>query len=518
MKSYPSIFNHVLGPVAPGPSSSNTAAPYRIGDLVRQIVGRMPEKVFMELASSTSFARTFLGSKSDLALISGLLGKDKTKYDIAKAYKDAKKAGLAIEFDTKSWKGLGTLKGSRIHVDDMVIIADSTGGGTVLIKEIDGCQLDIKGDSYVLVLFTDAARIKKLEKGFKKYSPICSTGDDKKAILTVFYSDPAEKKELEKLVKENEKLFRKASFLNPVHPVVCREKAEPPFQTAKEMEAFCRKKRCSIWQAAVKYEAAISGWSEKAVFDYATELWDICLEGIGRGAEGNFDINGMITPKANQLLKKYINKKNKKFFSAGILDFAVPLSLGVMEYSNSAGIIVCLPTGGSSGIVPAAIYSAAPDVSAMVKAFLTAGVIGVIMARTNNFSGGGLGCQAEIGCGAAMAAGALVQLLGGTVRQACDAASMTLQCLSGLVCDPVAGTVQVPCIARNMSATATAFVCANAVMAGFDPVIPFDEEHDAFVTIGKIVCKCKGIGATTTPTGQKIAAELQKKYTKSRKV
>ena len=132
------------------------------------------------------------------------------------------------------------------------------------------------------------------------------------------------------------------------------------------------------------------------------------------------------------------------------------------------------------------------------------------MARTNNFSGGGLGCQAEIGCGAAMAAAALVQLQGGTVRQACDAASMALQCLSGLVCDPVAGTVQVPCIARNMSATATAFTCANAVMAGFDPVIPFDEEHDAFVTIGKIVCKCKGIGATTTPTGQKIAAEMQK--------
>ena len=203
MRSYPSIFNHVLGPVAPGPSSSNTAAPYRIGDLVRQIVGRVPEKVFMELASSTSFARTFLGSKSDLALISGLLGKDKTKYDIAKAYKDAKKAGLAIEFDTKSWKGLGTMKGSRIHVDDMVIIADSTGGGTVLIKEIDGCQLDIKGDSYVLMLFTDAARIKKLEKGFKKYSPVCSTGDDKKAILTVFYSDPAEKKELEKLDRKS---------------------------------------------------------------------------------------------------------------------------------------------------------------------------------------------------------------------------------------------------------------------------------------------------------------------------
>ena len=518
MKSYPSIFNHVLGPVAPGPSSSNTAAPYRIGDLVHQIVGNVPEKVFMELATSTSFARTFLGSKSDLAFISGLMGKERTKYNISKAYKDAKKAGLSIEFDTQGWKGLGTMKGSRIHVDDMVIIADSTGGGTVIIKEIDGCQLDIKGDCYVILLFTDTARIKKLEKAFKNYNPICSTGNEAKSILSIFYSDPAEKKKLERLVKENEKLFTRASFLNPVHPVVCREKAAPPFQTAKEMEAFCRKKRCSIWQAAAKYEAAISGWSEKAVFDYAAQLWDICLEGIGRGAEGNFNINGMITPKANQLLKKYLNKKNKKFFSTGILDFAVPLAQGIMEYSNASGIIVCLPTGGSSGIVPAAIYTAAPDVKAMVRAFLTAGVIGVIMARTNNFSGGSLGCQAEIGCGAAMAAGALVQLQGGTVRQACDAASMALQCLSGLVCDPVAGTVQVPCIARNMSATATAFTCANAVMAGFDPVIPFDEEHDAFVTIGKIVCKCKGIGATTTPTGQKLAAAMQKKYTKSRKV
>ena len=91
--------------------------------------------------------------------------------------------------------------------------------------------------------------------------------------------------------------------------------------------------------------------------------------------------------------------------------------------------------------------------------------------------------QAEIGCGAAMAAAALVQLQGGTVRQACDAASMALQCLSGLVCDPVAGTVQVPCIARNMSATATAFTCANAVMAGFDPVIYYKQGEDLEETI-----------------------------------
>ena len=522
MKSYPSIFNHVLGPVAPGPSSSNTAAPYRIGNLVRQIAGGTPEKIFMELASSTSFARTFLGSKSDLAFISGLLGKEITSYDISNAYKDAKKAGLSIQFDNKSWAGTGTMKGSRITVNGMVIIADSTGGGTVLIKEIDGCLLDIRGDSYVMLLFTDSTNIRELEQLLKQYNPASSIGNNGKAILSILFTSQKEKKALGRKAMEHKELFSHASFLDPVHPVVCREGAEPPFQTAAELCDFCRKKRCSIWKAAIKYESAISGWTEKAVYEYASKLWDICLEGIIKGSQGNFDINGMITPKANQLLKNYSKADCKKFYPLGMLNIAVPLSLGVMEYSNAAGIIVCLPTGGSSGIVPAAIFSAASGtataVEPMVKAFLTAGVIGVIMARTNNFSGGALGCQAEIGCGAAMAAAALVQMLGGNPQQACDAASMALQCLSGLVCDPVAGTVQVPCIARNMSAVATSFVCANAVMAGFDPVIPFDEEHDAFVTIGKVVCKCKGIGATTTPTGRRIAEEMQKKYTKIREV
>ena len=516
MSNHPSIFNHVLGPVAPGPSSSNTAAPYRIGFLVRQIAGEMPKKILMELAYSTSFARTFLGSKSDLAFISGLLQKDMKKYDISEAYRDAQRAGLSIEFDTKSWEGKGTMKGSRITLCGMVIIADSTGGGTVLIKEIDGCELDIKGDSFVLLIFAKMNMGKTLSDAFKDYSPKLSVGKDGKEIVSIAYSSEKENTNLIKLLYANANLVEKHSFIKPVHPVVCKDKAIPPFQTGAELCDYCKKKRCSIWQAAIKYEAAISGWTEKEVYTYAEELWKICDTSIRTGLKNNFEFDGMIKPKARLLAKKY--KNHKKSYPMGILDSAVPISLGVMEHSNAAGIIVCLPTGGSSGIVPAAIYSTGLSKDAMVKGFITSGVIGVIMARNNNFSGGGLGCQAEIGWGAAMAAGALVQMLGGTPEQACDAASMTLQSLSGLVCDPVAGTVQVPCIARNMSATATAFVCANAVLAGFDPVIPFDEECDAIVKIGKIVCKCKGIGATTTPTGQRIAEEMNRKYTESRKV
>jgi L-serine dehydratase len=133
------------------------------------------------------------------------------------------------------------------------------------------------------------------------------------------------------------------------------------------------------------------------------------------------------------------------------------------------------------------------------------------LAKDNSFSGGEFGCQAEIGSEAAMASGALVQMMGGTVKQACDAASLSLQSLLGLVCDPVAGLVQVPCIARNMSATATAVVSANTVVAGFDAVIPFGEMCDALLKVGKIICGCKGIGTTTTPTGMKLAIDQQKR-------
>lgn len=112
-----------------------------------------------------------------------------------------------------------------------------------------------------------------------------------------------------------------------------------------------------------------------------------------------------------------------------------------MEYSNSMGVIVCIPTGGSSGIVPGVLYGAGQamglDDEKMVEGLLAAGMIGAIMARETNFSGA-WGCQAEVTSGCALATGGLIHLLGGTPQQCCDGASMSLQSLLGLVCDPIA--------------------------------------------------------------------------------
>ena len=140
---------------------------------------------------------------------------------------------------------------------------------------------------------------------------------------------------------------------------------------------------------------------------------------------------------------------------------------------------------------------------------MCAGLIGVLMmVDGNEFAGGTHGCQAEIACGTAMAAGGLVQLMGGSAQQACDAAAMSLQCFLGLICDPVAGLVQVPCLARNIAGVSVAAASAEAVCAGFEVVIPLDEMSRIMVRVGNDITQELGMccsGCCITPTGQRLA-------------
>ena len=145
---------------------------------------------------------------------------------------------------------------------------------------------------------------------------------------------------------------------------------------------------------------------------------------------------------------------------------------------------------------------------------MAAGIIGVLMmVDGNEFAGGTHGCQAEIACGAAMSAAGLVQLMGGTPKQACDAASMCLQSFLGLICDPVAGLVQVPCLARNIAGVSVAAASAQSVCAGFDVVIPLDEMSRIMVQVGGQISKELGMccnGCCLTPTGTRLAKEQWK--------
>ena len=181
------------------------------------------------------------------------------------------------------------------------------------------------------------------------------------------------------------------------------------------------------------------------------------------------------------------------------------------------GIIVAAPTAGSSGLLGGAILGVAEgftdDIELITKSFLAAGLIGVFIADKYTFAAEEGGCQVECGAGSGMAAAGLVQLMGGTARQAIDAASMALQNILGLVCDPVADRVEVPCLGKNILGATNALCSANMSIAGFDPVIPLDEVIDAMKSVGdslpSSLC-CTGCGGlSVTPTALKLHKSLK---------
>lgn len=200
----------------------------------------------------------------------------------------------------------------------------------------------------------------------------------------------------------------------------------------------------------------------------------------------------------------------------GVFTQAIAAALATGEVNAAMGRIVAAPTGGASGVVPAALLTTAEergaDDSALAYAlFAAAGVGGVVAARAT-LSGAVGGCQAEVGSAAAMAAAGVVELCGGSPEQAGNGAALAMQGLLGLVCDPIAGLVEVPCVARNATGVAVALAAAEMALAGVEFPVPFDEVVDAQAQVGRSLppsLRETALGGlAVTPTGKSCASRL----------
>jgi len=188
----------------------------------------------------------------------------------------------------------------------------------------------------------------------------------------------------------------------------------------------------------------------------------------------------------------------------------------LMESKSAMGLIVAAPTAGSCGGLPGACTGAAQALGLskldQTRAMLAGGMIGVFIAAHATFAAEVGGCQAECGAGSGMAAAALVNLAGGSAQQAVNAASMALQNILGMICDPVANRVEVPCLGKNVMAASNALACANMALAHYDPVIPLDEVIESMEAVGKLLpaelrCTAHG-GLSITRTSQAIEKRL----------
>jgi L-serine dehydratase len=173
----------------------------------------------------------------------------------------------------------------------------------------------------------------------------------------------------------------------------------------------------------------------------------------------------------------------------GVFSRAIAIALAVSESNAAMGRIVAAPTGGASGVLPGVVLALADERGMadelLVDALFSAAAFGAIMSARTSLSGAAAGCQAEVGAAAAMAAGAATELLGGAPEQSGHAASLALQGLLGLVCDPVGGLVEVPCVARNATAVGVALSACEMALAGVEFPIPFDQVADALASVGR---------------------------------
>ncbi len=205
-----------------------------------------------------------------------------------------------------------------------------------------------------------------------------------------------------------------------------------------------------------------------------------------------------------------------KSLTGSMISGALYRALAVSELNASMGRIVAAPTAGSCGILPAAVLTMQAERNlperACVMSLFTASAVGMVIARNACLAGAQGGCQAECGSAAAMAAAAITELAGGSPQMIADAVAIALKNILGLVCDPVAGLVEIPCIKRNASGVAGAFVAAEMALAGIESAIPADEVIWAMKKIGDSMPRslketAEG-GLAATPTGQRLHKQV----------
>ena len=241
----------------------------------------------------------------------------------------------------------------------------------------------------------------------------------------------------------------------------------------------------SLAQAIIHYEMDQSGETYDYVWNTMAGQLEVMRKGVELGLSGVASKTGLSGGDA-LLMNEY--HKNHKPLSGSLTSRAVAYAIATNEVNASMGIICATPTAGSAGVLPGVLMSMVQEydlsLDEQINFLFVAGGLGYVIANNASISGAEGGCQAEIGSASAMCAGALCDYMGGSVEQVVEAMAMTIKNMLGLICDPVAGLVEVPCVKRNALGAAQAIVSADLALAGVKSRIPADEVVETMYRVG----------------------------------
>lgn len=268
-----------------------------------------------------------------------------------------------------------------------------------------------------------------------------------------------------------------------------------------------------ISEIMIEQEIEVTGRTKEEIISMMEQNLDVMEKAVERGINGVHSPTGLTGGDA-VLMQKYIEKG--QFLSGETVLDAVSKAVATNEVNAAMGTICATPTAGSAGVVPGALFAVKkklnPTREQMIAYLFTAGAFGYVVANNASISGAAGGCQAEVGSASGMAAAAIVEMAGGTPAQSAEAMAITLKNMLGLVCDPVAGLVEVPCVKRNAMGAANAMVAADMALAGITSRIPCDEVISAMFKIGQTMpttLRETGQGGlAATPTGRQLEAKI----------
>lgn len=285
------------------------------------------------------------------------------------------------------------------------------------------------------------------------------------------------------------------------------------FDSVESLLAICQKEDKPIWQVMLEQEVKQNQRTEEEVLkDFTTKL-HVMSESVERGKKGVRSYSGLTGGGAHKL-QKYL--ESGKSICGDVFVQALLSAVAINEVNASMGIICATPTAGSAGVVPAVLMATRDSLGLsemdQVRYLITAATFGMIIGNIASISGAEGGCQAEVGSASGMAAAALTWAAGGTPEQSAHALSMALMNILGLVCDPVAGLVEIPCIKRNAMGASNALASAEMALAGLTSEIPADEVISAMGEVGRALPSAlretaQG-GLAQTKTGRRLARLL----------
>ncbi len=526
-----SILNDVLGPVMSGPSSSHTAAPGKIGLTVSKLWGGKVTAADVVYDERGSYPSTHVGQGSDFGFAAGLQGMPTDHPCFRDSIKTARENGVRIRF---LFAELGAHHPNEARIDiyeedgervALSVLSFSTGGGTFLIPEIDGFRIHYDGQRkkcYICCIDEAVPKIDALLFSLhcvytkEKIDPMRTTFTGLLPEEAVLFEVEAASLAAQQLPESLENIsgILYIREIESVVPVPLRLEPAVPFACAEEMLAYCDTNGIdSMPELALLYECSLGAIGLEDIDQCMRHVLCVMRRSM-MPPPADDPVKMLIAPMISERLMRL----NKLPVDMGVLECCMKSAVAVMENSCIHRAIVAAPTAGSSGILPATIVALGERLCysdmQIINALWTAGLVGAFIANQATFGGEVAGCQAEVGAAACMAAAGVVQLLGGNIRQCLDAASIAMHSFLGLICDPIGGITEVPCIERNVTATAVVVMASNMAMCGMTSHIPLDETICTMLSVGKMLpdelcCTCRG-GLCATKTGKELAAEVAK--------